>query len=192
MLDLGCGPDSPIQYCHSVRYSVGVEPFSPYLKRSKLKGIHSKYLNAKIEDIKLPSKSFDAVVMVEVLEHLTKDDGLKALKKAERIARKKVLITTPNGFVSQGRLDKNILQRHRSGWSVSELEALGFKVYGLSGLKHLRSDAEKNSMGQDITVSIRFRPRLFWFGMATLSQSLTFYFPELAFELFAVKRVVPQ
>jgi len=35
VLDLGCGPDSPLQYCTNVQHSVGVEAFQPYLEESK-------------------------------------------------------------------------------------------------------------------------------------------------------------
>jgi hypothetical protein len=35
VLDLGCGPDSPLQYCSNVQHSVGVEAFQPYLEESK-------------------------------------------------------------------------------------------------------------------------------------------------------------
>jgi len=35
--------------------------------------------------------------------------------------------------------------------------------------------------------SIRFRPRPFWFIVATLSQLVTYWFPKLAFGLFSVK-----
>ena len=35
VLDLGCGPDSPLQYCTNVQNSVGVEAFQPYLEESK-------------------------------------------------------------------------------------------------------------------------------------------------------------
>ena len=35
VLDLGCGPNSPLQYCSNVQHSVGVEAFQPYLEESK-------------------------------------------------------------------------------------------------------------------------------------------------------------
>ena len=35
VLDLGCGPNSPLQYCSNVQLSVGVEAFQPYLEESK-------------------------------------------------------------------------------------------------------------------------------------------------------------
>ena len=46
-LDLGCGPSSPLQYCKNIKYSIGVETFSPYLKESKRKKIHTEYFEEK-------------------------------------------------------------------------------------------------------------------------------------------------
>ena len=35
VLDLGCGPSSPLQFCDHIEYSIGVEGFEPYLERSE-------------------------------------------------------------------------------------------------------------------------------------------------------------
>jgi len=190
VLDLGCGPNSPLQYCRNIKYSVGVEPFKPYLKESKKKKIHDKYLNKKIEELDFPENSFDAVIMIEVLEHLPKSVGLKVIKKAEKWARKKLIISTPNGFIKQPPVDKNLYQEHKSGYVISELAKLEFKCRGLAGLKFLRKPKNENdSMGEDLMVSLRFKPKIFWFTVATFSQIFTYFIPQLAFELFGVRRI---
>jgi len=186
VLDLGCGPDSPIKYC-GVKYSVGVDAFRPYIEESKKKKIHNKYILGDITKVDFEPKSFDAVIMIDVLEHLEKEQGRKLLEKAEKWARKKIIINTPNGFIKQPSLDKNLYQEHKSGWSVSNLAKLGFKCRGLAGLKFLRKPKnESDSMGEDLTVSLRFKPKIFWFFVATLSQIFTYFIPQLAFELFCL------
>jgi SAM-dependent methyltransferase len=187
VLDLGCGPSSPLQYCQNIKYSVGVEPYTPYYKIAKAKNIHTKHLHCKIENLKFAPKSFDAVILIEVLEHLTKESGIKILEESERWAKKKVIVTTPNGFVPQKGLDDNPLQKHLSGWAPKEMASLGYQVRGLSGFKYLRSNEEKCIMGDDLTASIKYSPKLFWFIIATLSQAYTYFFPERAFGLFNVK-----
>lgn len=101
VLDIGCGAFSPLQYCKNIKYSVGVEPFKPYLEKSKKKKIHTKYINKRVEELDFPEDSFDAVIMIEVLEHLPKKVGYEILKKAEKWARKKVIVSTPNGYFPQ-------------------------------------------------------------------------------------------
>jgi len=189
VLDLGCGPSSPLKNCSNVKYSVGVEAFIPYLEESKKKRIHSEYLNKKIEELDFLENSFDAVIIIEALEHLSEEEGLNILAQAEKWAKKKVIVSSPNGFVPQKEIDGNLLQKHLSGWNYLTMKKLGFKSWGLAGLKVLRQEVDSNTMGDDLTASIRFRPRLMWFMVAALSQIVVYYFPLLAFELFSVKNI---
>jgi len=178
VLDLGCGHHSPLQVC-DIPFSVGVEMFEPSLQESRRKGIHSEYVIADIRRVDFKPKSFDAVIAVEVLEHLTKQEGAELLSRMEQWARKKIILTTPNGYLHQDTYDSNPLQEHKSGWTVNELRALGFRVRGLAGLKVLRGDKG----------SIRYRPALLWAIISSLTQKLTYYFPKLAFQLMAVKKI---
>jgi len=189
ILDLGCGPSSPIQFCANIKYSVGVEAFKPYLLASKKKKIHSEYLQKKIQSLSFPSNRFDAVIMIEVIEHLSEKDGLAIIKKATKWAKKKIIITSPNGFLHQHELDRNPLQKHLSGWDYKKMKRLGFYSRGLAGLKILRKENEDHSMADNLLNSIRFRPKIFWFIIASLSQIVIYYFPTQAFELFSVKNI---
>ncbi len=192
VLDLGCGPSSPLQYCKNVEYSVGVEAFKPYLNESKKKKIHTKYLQKKIQDLDFKKNSFDAVILIEVLEHLSKKDGLKILKLAQKWAKKKVIISTPNGFFPMDKVDNNIYQRHLSGWSVDELKKMNFKVSGVSGIKffYLSSNSVHSLINEnDLFLNIRFKPKKFFYILNALLQIVTHYNPKLAFGLFAVKEV---
>lgn len=187
VLDLGCGPSSPLQHCKNIKYSVGVEAFGPYLKESQAKKIHNEYISKNIRELDFPENSFDAVIMIEVLEHLSENVGLDIIKKAEKWAKKKIIISSPNGFINQKEVDNNPLQKHLSGWKENKMRDLGFKCQGLAGFKFLRQEVKNDTMGDDLMTSIRFKPRFFWFIVATLSQIIIYYFPRLAFELFSVK-----
>ncbi len=189
VLDLGCGPSSPLQYCKNIKYSIGVEVFKPYLEKSKKKKIHTEYIEKKIEDVDFPENSFDAVILIEVLEHLPEAAGFELLKKAEKWAKKKIVVSSPNGFIPQKQIDNNPLQRHLSGWGYKKMKKLGFKIQGLAGLKFLRQEVQNNSMGNDITTSIRFRPKVLWFMFATASQMITYFYPILSFELLSTKKI---
>jgi len=187
VLDIGCGPSSPLQHVKHIRHSVGIEAFKPYLEQSKLAEIHSEYFSLNALDADFPPNSFDAVMLIEVIEHLSEKDGFELLKRAEIWARKKVIVSTPNGFVPQHEVDNNPLQKHLSGWTVSAMEKLGYKCWGLAGLKWLRQEVSADTMGDDLTTSIRYKPRFFWFVIAALSQPILYFFPKLAFELFCIK-----
>lgn len=190
VLDIGCGPSSPLQYCEGVEISVGVEPYKPYLDKSEKKTIHNEYYGKKIEKLAFKENEFDAVIMLELIEHLPKEAGFELLERAEKWAREKIIVSTPNGFLPQGASDDNPLQKHLSGWSLEELRNLGFSCRGLAGLKFLRTENQENSMEEgSLCSSIKFKPHLFWFGVATLSQALTYYFPNFAFEFFCVKEL---
>ena len=177
VLDLGCGRDSSLQHCE-VSFSVGVELFEPYLQESKKKGIHNKYIKADIRKIKFKTKSFDAVIALDVLEHLTKEEGLALIRKMEKWSKKKIIIFTPNGLVWQDGYDNNPLQEHKSGWSVEELEKLGFKVYGINGWRKLRGYKS----------SLKYKPTLIWLIISELTQKITYKNPKFAFQLLAVKK----
>lgn len=194
VLDLGCGPDSPLQYCKNIKYSVGVEAFEPYLKESQTKKIHSKYFKRKIEDVSFPCNSFDAVIMIDVLEHLPKETAKKILLNAEKWARKKVILTTPNGFFPMDEVDENIWQKHRSGWTLKELEKLSYFCRGLAGMKFLYNNENLVSSMTDKSTenfckNIRFKPKIFFYFLNSLLQIFSYYFPRFSFELFALKKL---
>ena len=178
VLDLGCGYNSPVQYAN-VPFKVGVDLFDPYLEQSKNKKIHNKYIKADINKVEFPPKSFDAVMAVDILEHLSKEDGLALLEKMGNWAKTKVILITPNGFLEQDSYDQNPLQEHRSGWTVEEFKKEGFKVLGMDGYKKLRG----------YKGGVRFKPVLFWLALSELSQEVAYYFPKLAFHLYVIKRI---
>jgi len=189
VLDLGCGPSSPLKSCNNIKYSVGVEAFKPYLLKSKNANIHSKYICKKIEDLNFDRNSFDAVIMIEVLEHLPEKEGHKILRRAEQWAKKKVIISSPNGYIHQKELDNNILQKHLSGWDYAKMSKLGFSCHGLAGFKIFRTENEDHTMGDDLMATIKYRPKPLWFAIASVSQMISYYLPKFAFEIFSVKKI---
>jgi ubiquinone/menaquinone biosynthesis C-methylase UbiE len=143
VLDLGCGERSPLFLIKNDPdfkdlYSVGVDIFSPYILKNLAENkIHSEYINKNIFEIDFPENSFDCAMLFDVIEHFDRDDFLKFLPRLEQIV-KKILIITPNGFVEQEVYDDNPYQIPGSGWTVEDFEKLGFKCFGLSGLKSIQ------------------------------------------------------
>ena len=70
------------------------------------------------------SCSFDCVTALDVIEHIKKAEGLRLLEDMERIAKKRIVVFTPNGFLPQSVHNNNPLQIHKSGWKVKEMRNL--------------------------------------------------------------------
>ncbi len=133
VLDLGCGPQSQLRIC-SISYSVGVELFEPYLQAAKRLGIHNEYIKADVTKLEFKPASFDVVLALDVLDNLDQKEAYELIAKMKEWAKKKVIITIPNGYIPEGALDDNPFQIHKSGYNTEELEELGFRVFGM-GLK---------------------------------------------------------
>ena len=180
VLDAGCGRKSNLRLVKKRLTTVGLDHYKPYLKESRKKSLHDKYVLGDVRRMPFEDKSFDVVVSVEVLEHMPKKDGLKMLKEMERVARR-IVLTTPNGFLpTYPRVDDNPDEAHLCGWSVSELESLGFRVMGCNGVRFLW----KVECGMSV---MRFRPRVLCRVLSDLLGFVSFHFPRCAFQLFCVK-----
>ena len=180
ILDLGCGANSPlskIKLSENV-YTVGVDVFGKSIKESKKKKIHSKYVRCNLLDIEkhLQSRKFDTVIAIDVIEHLSRKDGIKLISLMKRIASKKVIIFTPNGYYDQDSYGGNPYQVHKSGWHVQDFSTRGFNVFGLRGLKYLRGEY----------ASIKYKPWVFWGFVSFISELFTYFLPRYAYHLFAV------
>lgn len=181
LLDVGCGANSPVQTFNKNLYCVGVDAFEPSIERSKLKKIHNEYI--KLDVLKVgeafQAKSFDIVVALDLIEHLEKDDGLALLDMIEKIASKKVVIYTPNGFLPQGDRENNPWQVHLSGWTAQEFINRGYEVIGVNGIKSLRGAFAK----------VKYKPAFFWNFISDLSELFVKHKPEKAFQLLAIKTI---
>jgi len=181
ILDVGCGFKSPLGKIKKRFSSEGIDIFEKCIIESKKKKIHDKY---KIGDIRklarfYKNKSFDAVIAIDVIEHFEKNEALRLIKNMENVAKKKVILLTPNGFTAQDAYDGNPHQVHKSGWNKQELKELGYKVYGLRGLKCLKGKH----------ADIKYKPYLFWGFCSFVSEILFFPFPSLCFDLLAIKKL---
>jgi len=179
ILDVGCGDNSAIGNIRKNFKSEGIDIYEKSVFSSRKKKLHDKY---KVGDIKKLSsyykkKSFDACVSIDIIEHFTKKDAIKLIKDMELIATKRVILLTPNGFCEQHDYLGNPYQEHRSGWKKEDLQKLGYKVYGLRGLKILRNEQ----------AGIKYKPWIIWGILSFISEILFFVYPSLSFDLFAVK-----
>lgn len=183
VLDVGCGhAGSPISKIKDkLEYSVGVDAYLPCIKSSEKSGAHHEHTHMDVTKIgeTFKSNSFDCVVALDLIEHLSKEEGEKLIDNMEKIASKKVIIFTPNGFINQEEYDGNKYQIHKSGWVVKEFKSRGYKVRGINGLKVLRGEYAKP----------KFKPTILWERILFISQIFTRRLPNHAFQIFCIKEV---
>ena len=138
VLDVGCGP-SPTMRQLDVPRAVGIDGYKPSVDQAKKLNTHDEMVHGDVRELDryFRPKQFDACVALDVIEHLTKPDGIKMMQAMEKIAAKKVVFFTPSGFLPQRHTANDDLQEHLSGWEPSEMTGYGYKVTGLLGPKKI-------------------------------------------------------
>ena len=183
LLDIGCGSNSPIKWFSSkLMHSVGIDAHEPSLEKSREQQIHHEYKNIgdllSLDRI-FPPKSFDVCLASDLIEHLSKEDGQKLIAIMEKLAKKKVIIFTPNGFLPQKEFDGNTYQAHLSGWEVEEMKAKGYRVLGMSGWKKMKGERAE----------LKWWPKKFWERIGLFTEPILFHFPKHSFEILCVKEL---
>ena len=132
VLDVACGLSLKSKFIDA-KIRVGVDIYDEYFNHieSDVPYVVLKYDVRRLNEIFMP-KSFDLVIALDIIEHIEKDEALDMIKQCEEIARKAVVLETPNGYIPQN-LDiqghgGHEWQTHRCGWEVKELEDLGYST----------------------------------------------------------------
>lgn len=181
VLDIGCGPSMTMRHL-GVPHPVGAEGYAPSVEKARANNTHDELVLCNVTDLSSHFKpgQFDACVALDVIEHLKKPDGLKLMEDMERIAKKRVVLFTPSGFLPQGHTDSDDLQVHLSGWEPAEMEKYGYEVIGLLGPKKWRGEYHV----------LKKKPAAFW-GLMSLAAQCTWSksHPEDAAAILCVKKL---
>ncbi|HTX87626.1 MAG TPA: hypothetical protein VMC08_01465 [Bacteroidales bacterium] len=102
----------------------GIEAFEPYLTPVH-RYIYSKIFTGEASAIleKL-DPGYDLVLMIDVLEHFTREDGIRILERCGRISRN-ILVSVPLTVTPQESAFGNPFEQHRSQWVRKDFESLG-------------------------------------------------------------------
>ena len=96
----------------------GVDVFPEYLERSRTAFLYDRFFNGEFLAMEIPAE-YDLVLMIDVLEHFSDEDGERALDKALTLAPQ-VLIATLLGY-EQGEMHGNPHEQHHSEWPAEKL-----------------------------------------------------------------------
>ena len=177
ILDLGCGPRPAARLIFPRATLVGVDAFRPNLLEATKARMVDHALLADVSRPPFKDDRFDAVLALDVIEHIPKEAGFRLIASMRSLARKRVVLLTPNGYVPQE--SSNPLNRHVSGWTVSELRSLGFLVYGIGGWKPLRVEFARCAGPFPRVMAVA----------SAMTQGTIFKRPENAYHLLAVARI---
>jgi len=118
-------------------YLIGVDIHRPYLEFVRKYKVYDDIILASVTQLPFKDKSINVILTIELIEHLSKDEGLVFLDEVERVCTDKIVLTTPNGFWSRkGSLDIPP-EVHRSGWHVKDFKKRGYKIHGM-GFKYVK------------------------------------------------------
>lgn len=110
------------EYVPSVKRVEAVEAHAPYIAAHHLDRLYDVVHVGDVCDLDDRALArFDLVLMVEVIEHLTRADGLDLI---DRIPGH-VVVCTPQEFFPQDDPALPASERHLSLWSIADFEATG-------------------------------------------------------------------
>lgn len=133
VLDIGCGIHHTVEGLECKSY-LGCDIWSKYLDVTKAKQ-NTLLLDATKDLWRFPDKSYDVVICLDMLEHVTLQEAEKILEQLKRICRKKVLIFTPSEYKDNKEATQNAwdlgtceYQNHKCLLTSEILQKHGFRV----------------------------------------------------------------
>lgn len=121
VLDLGCGKGQSTNGLVCKRL-VGVDIFKDWIREYR-----GEKILADVRTVEFKPNSFDYVLALDILEHLKAEEMIELLKKAERWARKIVLLYTPYRFELQNTFG-NPHNQHKCLVKAENLKEMGYSV----------------------------------------------------------------
>lgn len=117
----------------------GLDMWIPYINRICFLKIYDDMICADAKELPFRDDSFDLVLACEILEHLPRGDGPYFLNELERVARGTVIVTTPHGIWTQGPINDNRYERHRSTWLLDDFKKRRYSVRLIDFVRYPRT-----------------------------------------------------
>lgn len=141
ILDLGCGDGTLMEFIsQGQKWQItGIDIYKKDVEVARKRNVYFQLFQGDllraIKEKKIKGK-FDVVFFSQVIEHVSRSYGEKVLDEIEKLARKRIVVGTPRGFMEQPHefLDENPYQVHKSGWTIEDFTSRGYKVHGVGFL----------------------------------------------------------
>lgn len=186
ILDLGCGDGSLIEFLSKGEdwQIAGIDIHKEAIESARKRYVYFKLITGDllktIQNNNFKSK-FDVIFFSQVIEHLTRKEGERILEEIEKLAKKRIVVGTPRGFMEQPHeLDGNSHQVHRSGWNIEDFTSRGYRVYGVGFSliwSHYGSERSYNLLQVAIINVISY-----------LMAPIVYFFPTLGSGIIAIKK----
>lgn len=175
VLDVGCGRGLNGSLIRATRDWSGAKLIGMDINKGCLDfcrhfNIYDKLVQARLPKLPFKDKSIDFLICTEVIEHLTKKEGITLLTEIDRVCKERAIISTPNLFFDTLHGKKE--DEHKSTWSTKDFTSLGYKAHGLG----LRTPLLLNDK------LLRVKQALYY-----LFTPLSYFVPEIGGGLFCVK-----
>lgn len=131
IVDVGCGSGTYPKLLGKGYKWIGIEIYEPYVEEFKLKELYEELIIGNFFDV-IDSTSGDCIILGDVLEHMKKEDAVRAIKIADE-KFEHVVISTPINYEQEG--TENPFEKHESVWSMEEINSMipsHFETRGLS------------------------------------------------------------
>jgi|SRR3989344_2405725 len=134
VLDIGCGHAYGLKYLPECNYT-GIDYYQPALDDAKKMFPDANFLQMTLPNLNFENETFDNILCLEFIEHITREEGEILLKEAHRVLKKggKFFLTTPNSDNKNGIWRDHILE-----YSKKEMESMiqkeGFFIEKFSGM----------------------------------------------------------
>lgn len=108
----------------------GIDSFRPYHETQRKLSIYDELKLCDARRMPYPTDSFDICLASHIIEHLSREDGVPLLRELERVARKRVIVCTPDGFHREdGKTrDSNPASIHKSGYRKQFFTRHGYNM----------------------------------------------------------------
>lgn len=166
-----------------------VEIFEPYIRKFQLHKYYNNVYNTDIKDFK-PTKGYDLVILGDILEHITFNEGVEVLRNIFSFT-KYCLLSLPLDDETGADLENshdywhNIHEKHLSVWSNAQFlnvthdlhaEIIGLKKYEELGVYLVACTQENNYLVEKITFFDKCKHQVISFDAGeAFKQKLKYY-----------------